>query len=68
MERPRNFKLEIVARSGRTKADIGSNDEEFWFWVDNDKDKSINWCRYEDLESSAVPVTYQPDWIIAPWA
>ena len=33
-------------------------------WI-SDKDKSINWCRYEDLESSAVPVTYQPDWIIA---
>jgi hypothetical protein len=65
LERPRNFKLQIVAPLGSTKADIGSNDEEFWFWVDNDKDKSINWCRYEDLESSAVPVTYQPDWIIA---
>jgi hypothetical protein len=33
--------------------------------VQSDKDKSVNWCRYEDLESSAVPITYQPDWIIA---
>jgi hypothetical protein len=50
---------------GSPKADIGSNDEEFWFWMETDKDKAVNWCRYEDLESSAVPVTYQPDWIIA---
>jgi hypothetical protein len=64
LERPRNFKL-LLSHLGSAKADIGSNDEEFWFWVDNKKDKSVNWCRYEDLESSAVPVTYQPDWIIA---
>jgi hypothetical protein len=64
MERPRNFKLELLA-FGSPKADIGSNDEEFWFWVQNENDKSVNWCRYEDLESSAVPITYQPDWIIA---
>jgi hypothetical protein len=64
LERPRNFKLELLS-AGSPKADIGSNDEEFWFWVQSDKDKSVNWCRYEDLESSAVPITYQPDWIIA---
>ena len=33
LERPRNFKLELTSL-GSTKADIGSNDEEFWFWVD----------------------------------
>jgi hypothetical protein len=64
MERPRNFKLELLALQ-MPKADIGSNDEEFWFWMKDDPEKSINWCRYEDLESSAVPITYQPDWIIA---
>ena len=64
MERPRNFKLELLT-AGSPRADIGSNDEEFWFWMQDDPEKSINWCRYEDLESSDVPVTYQPDWIIA---
>ena len=64
MVRPRNFKLELISHMGQTKADIGSNDEEFWFWVQNDDDRSIYWCNYDDLESSALAVTYQPDWIM----
>ena len=63
LERPRNFKLELsTIRS--TAADIGSNDQEFWFWVSNDEDKAIYWCNHSDLGSSPLPVTYQPDWII----
>ena len=63
MVRPRNFKLELSA-GGQTRGNIGSNDEEFWFWVQNDEDRSIYWCKYDDLESIALAVTYQPDWIV----
>ena len=63
MVRPRNFKLELSA-GGQTRGNIGSNDEEFWFWVQNDEDRSIYWCKYDDLESVALAVTYQPDWIV----
>lgn len=63
MERPRNFKLDL-SFMGDTKADIGSNDDEFWFWYSNRGDRSIYWCRYADVPSSTLPVTYQPDWII----
>jgi hypothetical protein len=63
MVRPRNFKLELSA-NGQTRANIGSNDEEFWFWVQSSEDRSIYWCKYDDLESSALAVTYQPDWIM----
>jgi hypothetical protein len=62
MERPRNFKLELSS-VGNKKADIGSNDEEFWFWVQNDE-KRIYWCNYDEAQSSTLAVTYQPDWII----
>ena len=62
LERPRNFKLELSSTGGRKEADLGSNDEEFWFWVSSEK--AIYWCNYADLDSSAVAVTYQPDWII----
>jgi hypothetical protein len=61
--RPHNFSL-LLKSHGATKANIGSNAEEFWFWVQNDNDKSIYWCDYSELESSALAVTYQPDWII----
>jgi hypothetical protein len=63
MVRPRDFSLQLSAQ-GQTKANIGSNDEEFWFWVQSDDDRSIYWCKYDDLESSALAVTYQPDWIV----
>jgi hypothetical protein len=63
MLRPQSFKLEVT-HLGQKKADIGSNDEEFWFWVQSDEDRSIYWCNYNDLESSALSVTYQPDWIM----
>src|ERR687889_642586 len=38
LERPRNFSLVLSGGPSRMKmADIGSNDDEFWFWV---KDRS----------------------------
>ena len=61
LERPHNFKLELSSVKGK-EADLGSNDEEFWFWVSSEK--SIYWCKYADLNSSALAITYQPDWII----
>jgi hypothetical protein len=63
LERPRNFRLQLESHRG-TEADIGSNNEEFWFWVSNRNDPYIYWCNYRDLESSSLAVTYQPDWII----
>jgi hypothetical protein len=65
MERPRSFKLEMFQGAlGRTVADIGSNDEKFWFWFANKKDKSVYYCNYDDLSSTSLAVTYQPDWIV----
>ena len=64
MVRPRNFKLEISGPMNKSLANIGSNDEEFWFWVQNSDDPSIYWCNYSDLESSALSIAFQPDWII----
>jgi hypothetical protein len=66
VERPRNFDLDLSVE-GTKVADIGSNSDEFWFWVINknkNDDKLLYWCNYEDLPSSNLAVTYQPDWII----
>jgi hypothetical protein len=64
MVRPRNFKLEISGPMSKSLANIGSNDEEFWFSVQSSDDPSIYWCKYSELESSALSVAFQPDWII----
>ncbi len=65
VERPRNFKLEL-SQPMSTIADIGSNDERFWFWFKTrgGKDKSVYYCDYTELSSTSLAVTYQPDWIV----
>jgi hypothetical protein len=65
MERPRGFRLNIRSSGmGAQVADIGSNEQEFWFWVKDNKDKAVYFCDYKDVNSSQLAVTYQPDWII----
>jgi len=60
---PRNFKLELATMTSNL-ADIGSNDEQFWFWVQNKADKHVYYCNYADLPTSDLAPTYQPDWIV----
>jgi hypothetical protein len=64
MERERNFRLQLAAL-GVSVADIGSNDQGFWFWV-KDNDRAIYTCKYDanGRIPSGVPITMQPDWII----
>lgn len=63
LERPRNFKLDLGAH-GTDVADIGSNDQKFWFWVRDNSDKAIYYCNYEDAQDSALTTAFQPDWIV----
>lgn len=60
---PRNFKLELATMTSNL-ADIGSNDEQFWFWVQSKIDKHVYYCNYDDLPTSELAPTYQPDWIV----
>ncbi|MDG3004534.1 hypothetical protein [Paludisphaera mucosa] len=63
--RPHDFKLTLESRAaGVNLADMGSNQDEFWFWVKND-DKYVFRCAYEDLPKSELSATYQPDWIVS---
>jgi hypothetical protein len=62
-ERPQDFKL-VISHATSEIADIGSNDTEFWFWMKNAKQPEIYYCNYDDLSSSALAPTFQPDWII----
>lgn len=63
MNRPRSFELQLY-RLGTNYADIGSNDEKFWFWVQNEKDRSVYYCNHDDLASTTLGVAYQPEWIV----
>jgi hypothetical protein len=66
LERPKNFKLEMRATiRNSTVADIGSNDDEFWFWTvsQNKRENSVYVCSYDDLERTPLSAAFQPDWI-----
>lgn len=65
-ERPHNFRFVVKRGFGRPVADIGSNDDEFWFWGDDKSDPNIYVCRYdsEPDPNSAKELNFQPDWIV----
>ena len=64
MERPRSFKLEMFQASEQKRRRHRIERREFWFWFTNKKDKSVYFCNYDDLSSTSLAVTYQPDWIV----
>ena len=66
MERPRNFSLVLSGGPSRMKmADIGSNDDEFWFWVkDRSKNKEFYFCKYDEAGKSPLATTLQPELIV----
>ncbi len=63
LERPKNFKL-LMDTHGNKVAEIGSNDEKFWFWSSRDPDRRSYYCNYDESGSAPLGATFQPDWII----
>jgi outer membrane lipoprotein-sorting protein len=64
LERPRNFRLEMSHTTGDV-ADIGSNDEKFWFWIKDNQQKKVFYCNYDESGNTPLPAsTLQPDWIV----
>jgi hypothetical protein len=65
LERPRNFKLQMTPTMRSTPvADIGSNDDEFWFWTESKQDKNVYVCAYNDVDRAPLSSAFQPDWIV----
>jgi len=66
LQKPRNFRMSGDA-FGKQEVDIGSNDQEFWFWIARDNPSYQWFCSYKDLSDGQVkhmPLPFQPDWII----
>jgi hypothetical protein len=64
-QRPRNFLLR-ADHWGKTEVDIGSNSEEFWYWLRRGDPYQIR-CTYKDLNDGKVrklPFPFQPEWVI----
>src|SRR5262245_51108017 len=60
-EKPRNFRLK-ASMSGKPGVDLGSNDNEFWFWTSQENPPYVMHCSYQDIAQKpiAMPIPFQP--------
>ncbi len=66
VESPRNFRLVAANPMGGKEVDLGSNAEQFWFWVRRNEDKQVVVASH-DLDPERMrkfPFPFQPDWIM----
>lgn len=65
-QKPRDFRLK-AAVLGKPAVDIGSNNDEFWYWISQAQPPYIYHCSYRDLSSGKVevPFPFHPDMVVA---
>lgn len=63
--RERNFRMTAKAL-GSTEVDLGSNGQEFWFWVKRAPQPYLYHCAHQDFAAgqARMPFPFQPDWIV----
>jgi hypothetical protein len=65
-QKPRNFRLKAVV-VGNPAVDIGSNGDEFWYWISKANPPYVYHCSYKELGTGKVniPFPFQPDMVVA---
>jgi hypothetical protein len=62
-----NFRLQADAL-GNSEVDVGSNSQEFWFWIKRSPQPYVYFCSYSDFEKVAargrLPFPFQPEWVV----
>ncbi|GIW80450.1 MAG: hypothetical protein KatS3mg105_2257 [Gemmatales bacterium] len=65
-QKPNNFRL--VARvGGTTVCDLGSNQQEFWYWLSKADPPYLFHCSHQDfarVPPERMPFPFQPEWVI----
>jgi hypothetical protein len=64
--KPRYFLMSATAL-GSPMVDLGSNENEFWFWISKADPPYQFFCSYKDYEEGRVarlPLPFQPEWIM----
>jgi hypothetical protein len=64
-QKPHNLRLS-VSSAIKQEADIGSNDQEFWWWISRDDPPYLYHVTHADFAASRgqIRLPFQPDWII----
>jgi hypothetical protein len=65
-EKPKKFRL-TAKLSFQPAADIGSNDQEFWFWVSKANPPYVYHCSHEGMARAAtrLPFPFEPEMLMA---
>ena len=67
IQKPNNFRLIAKIPTGTPEADIGSNEQEFWYWIKRAEPPFVYHCSYDDFRKGNVrymPFPFQPEWIM----
>jgi hypothetical protein len=64
-QKPRNFRL-LAEVMGNQQVDLGSNAQEFWFWIAKADPPYQFHCSYADFARGGIrlPFPFQPDWMM----
>lgn len=63
-QKPRNFRLQAKLL-GQPAVDIGSNNDEFWYWISKNEPPYLFHCSYEALNRGVnIPFPFQPDMVV----
>jgi hypothetical protein len=64
-QKPRNFRLNAKLMNN-TIVDMGSNNQEFWWWISKADPPYLFHCTYDDFARSQgrIQLPFQPDWVI----
>ncbi|MBI3411609.1 MAG: hypothetical protein HY040_25045 [Planctomycetes bacterium] len=65
-QKPRGFRMSAKA-IGNPEVDLGSNDQEFWYWVKRAQPPYQVFCGYKDIGEgriSQMPIPFQPEWVM----
>ncbi len=65
VERPRNFRLMVNSIAGQ-EADVGSNREQFWFWIRRSQPQHVFLASHEQMPvvQQRLRVPFDPDWLM----
>lgn len=61
-QKERNFRM-IASAISSTEADLGSNDQEFWFYMKRNDPPDLFFCSYNELSQAQIKLPIQPDWV-----
>jgi hypothetical protein len=63
-QKPRSFRLKANIL-GKPGVDLGSNDDEFWYWISKADPPYLCHCSYKDLPRvKQLPFPFQPDMVL----